>query len=136
MKKKRIQDAVSGLDKKSSRYANNPVELESLVQKASRKAGGNKRALDKVWEELLVLFRLLRAWANGSYKQIGWKSVILGISGLLYLLNPLDLFPDFLIGGLFDDATVLAFVFGLLKSEILAFKRWETKQEEFARESL
>ena len=44
---------------------------------------------------------------------------LLIIGSLLYLVFPVDIVPDFLIGiGILDDVTVLTFVWIALKSEI------------------
>nr|WP_276516669.1 DUF1232 domain-containing protein [Fictibacillus nanhaiensis] len=52
--------------------------------------------------------------------------MVLIVAGLLYFVSPIDAVPDFLIGaGLLDDATVLAFLFKTLSSEISSFQSWE-----------
>lgn len=47
---------------------------------------------------------------------------LLIIGSLLYLVFPVDIVPDFIIGlGILDDITVLAFIWLALKSEIDAY---------------
>jgi uncharacterized membrane protein YkvA (DUF1232 family) len=56
------------------------------------------------------------------------KNFALAGLGLLYLVSPLDLLPDFLPGGFADDAAVIGFVVKKLRSELVAFEAWEKSQ--------
>jgi uncharacterized membrane protein YkvA (DUF1232 family) len=44
--------------------------------------------------------------------------------GLLYLVSPIDLIPDFLPGGYIDDAMVLAIVIKQVSSDLDKYKEW------------
>ena len=77
-------------------------------------------------DQIRRLGRLIRAYADGSYRDIGAGSVVLAVAAVLYLVTPLDLVPDGIPGaGLVDDATVLAFVLGKLRHELDRFAAWE-----------
>ena len=70
--------------------------------------------------------RLVRAYANGSYREISPASIGLVVAGILYFVTPLDLVPDAIPGaGLVDDVTVLAFVLARLEGELARFTAWE-----------
>ena len=52
-------------------------------------------------------------------KNVSVFKKLLIIGSLLYLVFPVDIVPDFIIGlGILDDITVLAFIWFALKSEI------------------
>ncbi len=55
---------------------------------------------------------------------------LLIIGSLLYLIFPVDIVPDFLIGiGILDDITVLTFIWIALKSEIDAYGNRKEAEE-------
>lgn len=68
--------------------------------------------------------RLLIKYIKDDEVSVYKKLLILG--SLLYLVFPMDIVPDFIIGlGLLDDAAVLLFVWNALKSEL---EEYEEKQ--------
>lgn len=74
-----------------------------------------------------VLFRMLRSFVSGSYKNISKKALLKIALALCYVFFLTDLIPDFIpfIGWL-DDITVIAWVVNSLKSEAEAYRKWET----------
>lgn len=60
----------------------------------------------------------------GKYKEIPTGSIVAIIIALLYFVSPIDLIPDFLPGGLVDDALVLGLVFKQVKSDLDKYKEW------------
>ena len=105
--------------------AKNPTRAERLADSAARKAGRNRAALVKVWTYLTASARLLKAYARREYTRIPWGSIVLLVATLLYFVNPLDLVPDILLGGLVDDAALIAFVSRKLRADLDAFLEWE-----------
>lgn len=110
-----------------------PGATERLADEAEKKIN-KKRAgkLSEVIEEVRTLIRLLRAFAAGEYRAIGLDSLILIAAALVYLVSPIDLIPDFLPGGLIDDAAVMVFVLGMVYEELDDFRQWELKQPDAA----
>ena len=53
------------------------------------------------------------------------KNLGLAGLGLLYLVSPLDVLPDFLPGGFVDDAAVIGFILRKLRGELAAFEAWD-----------
>jgi len=76
-------------------------------------------------EHLFVLVRLLKAYANGSYREISVNGIVGTIAALVYFVAPLDFIPDFLIFGLVDDVAILMWVYSNYRREIEAFLDWE-----------
>lgn len=73
-----------------------------------------------------ILGRLLKAYAQGRYNQIPWKSILLIIAAIIYFISPIDLLPDILpITGLTDDLGVLLWVYNTVNTEIEKFLTWE-----------
>jgi uncharacterized membrane protein YkvA (DUF1232 family) len=117
-----------GLKNKALEYLRNPDKLRELIRSATNKAksAGRHKALAEVWDSLMIFLRLLRAVAKQEYTGVSWQSLVMIVAAVLYLLAPVDLIPDFLVGiGYVDDAAVLAFVIRSLKAEVEAFLGWE-----------
>lgn len=104
--------------------------LKKLLLTAKNKAEGNKELME-IWEELKLLLELIKDWMKGDYKELSKSSVIMVIIGLLYLVNPFDIIPDFLIGGFIDDLGVIAYVIKKTSDELNLYKKWKnTKDDE------
>ncbi len=117
------------LKEHASAYLRDPDKLHDLVQKAKGKAeaAGGNRALQDMWQSLLALLRLLRAYASGQYRNVPAKSLVLIVAGILYFVMPIDVIPDFVIGlGFLDDAAVLAWVVSSVRTVLSDFERWES----------
>ena len=100
-----------------------------LAAQAAKKAQKNKAALQKVWDDLLTLTRLLRAWARREYTTVPWRTLVAVVAALIYFLNPFDLIPDFLPTlGLVDDATLVALVVASISEDLARFHEWEAEQ--------
>ena len=116
------------LKDKASAYLRDPDKLRDLVQQARNKAdaSGGSAALKDMWQSLLSLLRLLRAYASGHYRNVPAKSLVLIVAGILYFVMPIDVIPDFVVGlGFLDDAAVLAWVVSSVRTVVSDFEQWE-----------
>jgi uncharacterized membrane protein YkvA (DUF1232 family) len=112
---------------RARRVVRDPAAMEELVQHARVKAKGSPNSrIRELGDRIKLLGRLVRAYANGSYREIGVGNVVLIVAAILYFVTPIDLIPDAIPGaGLMDDATVLAFVLAKLEVELDRFSDWE-----------
>ncbi|WP_426106122.1 YkvA family protein [Massilia sp. TSP1-1-2] len=111
---------------KAADYIQSKEKLSRLIDQASLKATGRQGKLKGVWSSLLAFFRLVRAYGNGSYRQVAPRSLLMIVASLVYFVSPIDLIPDFIFGiGLIDDATVLAWTIKACASDLAAFINWE-----------
>jgi uncharacterized membrane protein YkvA (DUF1232 family) len=96
--------------------------LEATREKSERHAG----VLRAVWTDFWTLWRFVRAWRAGEYRNVPWKSIIIAVAGLFYFLDPIDIIPDFIpVIGYLDDSVVLAFVARAIHSDLEKFREWE-----------
>ena len=104
------------------RLTGDPRLLDATRVKSEKHAG----VLRALWNDFWTLWRFIRAWRDGSYKKVPWKSIVLAIAGLIYFLDPIDLIPDFIPAiGYLDDGVVLAFVAKAIHSDLEKFREWE-----------
>ena len=107
-----------------------PGAAQKLADQAESKVQGKRSsAFSKVIEETKALIRLVRAYVTGEYRSVSWESMVLIVGALIYLVSPIDVIPDFLPGGLVDDAAVVAFVLGLVRSELVEYMHWEVARD-------
>lgn len=111
-----------------------PEEIKTLAVRAARKAASSSSLkLETVRAELSSLIALLKAYANGSYREISSRTLIAVAAAVLYFVVPLDLVPDFILGfGLIDDAAVIGYVFNMVRKEVEQFLEWQRNQAEEA----
>jgi len=104
----------------------NPKELLGLLTVAERRLDRiHAGPLNPLKEDLQTLLRMLQASGEGRYREVSGKNLALAALGILYLVSPLDLIPDFLPGGFSDDAAVITFIVRRLRTELAAFEAWE-----------
>ncbi len=114
--------------KSNSIYYDND-KLQRLIKNAKHIAEENT-TLKALWSDIKITLELSKDWIKGEYKNISKGSVLLIIGGFLYLVNPIDLIPDFLLGGFLDDAAVLAYVFKKVAEELVVYKEWKKHNED------
>jgi uncharacterized membrane protein YkvA (DUF1232 family) len=84
------------------------------------------RMIGRLWTDLPLFVRLLKAWKQGSYRGLSLRTLASMAAALLYVLSPVDLVPDFIPGiGLIDDMAVLALLLHALAQDLAAFRAWE-----------
>jgi len=108
-------------------YAKDRKRLRKLIEEVIVRAYKHKGQL-KIWDDLMSLTRMVKAWARGDYRSLSQKTVLLAIAAAIYFLDPFDLAPDFIPGvGYLDDATVIAFVLSSIRSDLGKFLEWENR---------
>ena len=102
--------------------------LRSLFEKAAKEAASLPTHRFKAnWPYLQTMLRLVRAYERGEYKQVSKNSLLWIVAGLNYLIDPLDLIPDWTpLLGYVDDAIVVAFVTDKTRKTLDDFMIWET----------
>jgi uncharacterized membrane protein YkvA (DUF1232 family) len=104
----------------------NPRQLLTLLTAAERRLDGLQAGrLTPVKTDLQTLLRLLRAYGEGDYRDVSGKNLALAGLGLVYLVSPLDVLPDFIPGGFADDAAVVGFILKKVRAELVKFEAWE-----------
>lgn len=111
--------------------------LHGLIRAAGRTAA---RALDRyppfaeISESLETALRLLKAYAQGRYRKIPYRSILALTAGLIYLVTPFDAVPDILVTiGFMDDLAVLSLVMRQISHDLEAFRAWEAAPDTAAR---
>jgi len=111
---------------KAARLLKNTRQTIDAVSQGARKADQHRHALAAVWDELSSLLRMVKGWGTGAYREVPWRTIVLSTGAILYLLDPVDLVPDFIpVLGFIDDVAVLRWVMAAIQSDLSKFRVWE-----------
>ncbi len=114
--------------KRATKIITNPGKVLDELTKADAKAEAQGNVIEKFVEDLKLLIRLVRAWANGSYKDVPVATIILAVAAIIYFVSPVDFIPDWIpVFGYSDDALVVAFVISAIRGDLEKFRGWEKK---------
>lgn len=116
--------------RKAARLLEDPVEVLRAADAAAEKARSARGPLGRIWNDLQTSVRLARAWSRRDYREVSRATLALVVGGFLYLVCPIDAIVDAIpVVGFVDDAAVLAFVLGQVRSELEAFRDWEHRRQ-------
>jgi uncharacterized membrane protein YkvA (DUF1232 family) len=84
--------------------------------------------------EATQLLAMLKDYGSGTYREMPRSTVLAIAFGLLYVLNPFDLMPDFIPGiGYLDDMSMVALVIGSVRRDVENYARWRRSRAAIAR---
>ena len=74
-----------------------------------------------------IFFSMLNDLLKGRYRKFPWWTVLSMIFAFFYVINPLDLFPDFIpFIGQIDDAAVLILSIRMIGNDLKKYKLWKS----------
>lgn len=115
---------------RAQRIISDPKRMERLAKDSFSLLRGKKN-FSEVQSEAVLLINMVKDTVQGRYKGLGKKNALMIVAGLLYLVNPMDIIPDFIFGiGFGDDLGVLVYVISRLSEEIARYRQWKKPQEE------
>ncbi len=118
--------------KQATKIAGKPARIIALIAQLAlklRKTDLNSINGPIIKEKFLLLGRLLKAHVTGQYQIQSFRFLLIILAAIIYLINPLDLIPDFIFGvGLADDLAVVTWAYQAISTEVNAFARWEKEQ--------
>lgn len=121
IKPKRI---LYNLKTKAVDYYNSPEKLKGLLESANLSIKDNNQ-LANIIEDIQAVMSLVMDYTKKRYRSVSKSTIIAIIAGLLYLVNPMDILPDFLFGGYIDDAAVIGYLLTKIKDELDRYKDWK-----------
>lgn len=114
-------------------------EADKITDKDVEKAIGDRQKIEdklkesgrfeKYFEIIKLMFKMLNDYRKGNYREVPWLTISAMTFTLLYILNPLDLIPDFIpLIGYLDDVSVLAVALNLIQTDLHKYAEWKEKQ--------
>ena len=84
--------------------------------------------LTRLFQDLRLLIPLIKDYWQGNYRDVSIKSIVIFVVALIYIISPIDLIPDYLIGlGQFDDAAILGLSLYFLEKDLRKYKEWKDR---------
>jgi uncharacterized membrane protein YkvA (DUF1232 family) len=76
-----------------------------------------------------LMVSMVKDYVTRRYREVPYWAISAVALALLYVLNPIDILPDVILGvGYLDDATVVAFCLRLIEKELERYKLWKDGQ--------
>ena len=84
--------------------------------------------LTRLFQDLKLLIPLIKDYWKGNYRDVSAKSITIFAVALAYIISPLDLIPDYIIGlGQIDDAVILGLSLYFLEKDLRKYKEWKDR---------
>lgn len=82
----------------------------------------------RVIRNLKLLLPLIRDYLKGNYRDVSIKSIVTFILTLVYIISPVDLIPDWILGfGQLDDIGLLGLSLYFMEKDLLKYKAWKDR---------
>ena len=84
--------------------------------------------LARLFQNLKLLLPLLRDYWKGTYRDVSVRSIVIFLVGLAYIISPIDIIPDYIIGlGQIDDVAILGLSLYFLEKDLIKYKEWKDR---------
>jgi len=88
----------------------------------------NVGLLSRLIGNFKLLYSLIKDYWKGKYRRVSLWSVLIFIAGIVYVISPIDIIPDFLpLVGQIDDAIILVLCMYFLEKDLQKYKEWKIK---------
>ncbi|PRX45279.1 YkvA family protein [Salegentibacter salegens] len=118
------------LKKGATQVKDGDIDIAMNNQKEIDDKINNSGALRKYTELGKVMFGMLKDYRKGVYTNVPWFSIAAVAFVLLYVLNPLDIVPDFLPGiGYVDDFALLTVTLRFIETDLHKYLDWKLEED-------
>lgn len=105
------------------------IEVVLDNEEAINKKFSGENTLAKYAELGKIMLLMLKDVKNRVYKEIPWFTIATAALALLYVLNPLDIIPDFIPGiGYIDDVSILGISIGWIQTDLHKYLDWKINE--------
>jgi uncharacterized membrane protein YkvA (DUF1232 family) len=125
--KEQFLDKIKDVDMDDVEYV-----MKKGLKFLTKLAGNIPDALADLWDDIRLMWSLIKDYTEGNYKQVPWSTIAAVAGAFLYLLSPIDIIPDFIpMAGFIDDAIVIVLALKMIKKDLDLYKKWleENKKE-------
>ncbi len=114
--------------KMAASYLANPAKMRMLIDEVGKYV--SKKGLQDVKMEMKELLNFVKNVSNGTYKGYSKSNLLLAVAALIYVVSPLDIVPDLLVGlGFLDDVAIVGWAISKLGEELGKYKQWIRAEE-------
>lgn len=119
----------TNLDHKELEMLDKNIELIINEKQTIQEKLSKSPKLERFSPDITLFISLAKDYYQGNYRSIPYKSISAGIIGLLYILNPIDIIPDFIpVIGYIDDVLILTFCLKMVEKDLQKYQKWQQTQ--------
>lgn len=122
--RKLIRELNKNMDKAKA-YLDDDDKMEKLFRDFEEKLALIPKIGHRA-SDVAVMLSMIRAYVKKQYTEVPVATILLAVAALIYVVNPFDLVPDFVIGmGQLDDAAALVLILQLIHVDLGKYKKWQ-----------
>lgn len=87
----------------------------------------HKDGLKDAKEDMKLLIDCITDVAKGNYTDYNVNRLLIVIASLLYVIAPIDMVPDFIVGGFLDDVTVIGWAITKVAQELEDYRLYKLR---------
>ena len=86
--------------------------------------------IGEVLAKIPLMILLIKSYTKKEYTEIPYRSIIVIIIALIYLLSPIDIIPDVIpFAGYIDDVAVLGLALKFVYEDLEKYREWREKRK-------
>ena len=103
-------------------FINDKEKMQNLLNRF--KEFFNNNSLEEIKDNMKEAFNYVSDVFSGRYKDYSMTALITLVAGMVYVVSPIDIIPDFIpIVGFTDDITVFLFVLKSVNDELERYRK-------------
>ncbi len=103
-------------------FINDKEKMQNLLNRF--KEFFNNSSLEEIKDNMKEAFNYVSDVFSGRYKDYSMTALITLVAGMVYVVSPIDIIPDFIpVGGFTDDITVFLFVLKSVNDELERYRK-------------
>ncbi len=112
----------SSWSNRAKEYLNDKEKTNGLLQKFQEFLQDGRLA--EIKDNMLECINYVRDIISGKYKDYSVAALLSILAGIIYVVSPIDIIPDFLpIAGMVDDAAVFLFIVQSVNGELEKYRK-------------
>ena len=122
---RKLKKSLNENKEKAKAFLDDDEKMENLFQEFEKKL----RLIPKIGKrasDVAVLLSMLRAYIKKQYTDVSIATILAAVAGLIYVVNPMDVVPEYIIGfGIVDDAAVIGIILQAMHMDLNKYKKWQ-----------
>lgn len=103
-------------------FINDKEKMQNLLNRF--KEFFNNSSLEEIKDNMKEAFNYVSDVFSGRYKDYSMTALITLVAGMVYVVSPIDIIPDFIpVVGFTDDITVFLFVLKSVNDELERYRK-------------